>query len=70
MLRLQGIGYFTRFILLQEFRACGRDKGTMETDEVRDRPLETFACTPMLVVFSVTVDTGDSVGKLWINTRA
>ena len=42
----------------------------METDEVRDRPLETFACTPMLVVFSVTVDTGDSVGKLWINTRA
>ena len=29
--------------LLQGFRLCGGDKGAMETDEVRDRPLDCFA---------------------------
>ena len=31
MLRLQGIGYFARFILLQEFRACGRDQRALRS---------------------------------------
>ena len=38
--------------LLQGFRLCGGDKGAMETDEVRDRPLDPFgAVTPMLLDF-------------------
>jgi len=36
----------------QGFRLCGGDKGAMETDEVRDRPLDPFgAFTPMLLNF-------------------
>ncbi|HCE13869.1 MAG TPA: hypothetical protein DEQ37_01655 [Clostridiales bacterium] len=39
-------------VLSQGFRLCGGDKGAMETDEVRDRPLDPFgAFTPMLLNF-------------------
>ena len=30
----------------QGFRLCGGDKGAMETDEVRDRPLDPFGFAP------------------------
>ena len=46
----------------QGFRACGRDQRAMETDEVRDRPLETFACTPMLVVCTAACGYGGQCG--------
>ena len=37
----------------QGFRACGRDKGAMKTDEVCGRPLDPFAFPPMLLCSSV-----------------
>ena len=37
----------------QGFRAWGRDKGAMKTDEVCGRPLDPFAFPPMFLCSSV-----------------
>ena len=45
----------------QGFRACGRDQRAMETDEVRDRPLETFGTATFGVICGLTFSLhGDS----------
>ena len=33
----------------QGFRLCGGDKGAMETDEVRDRPLDPFGAFTLML---------------------
>jgi len=45
---------------LQGFRACGRDKGAMKTDEVCGRPLDPFAAHTHV---------SDFVSLLWKNRR-
>jgi hypothetical protein len=46
--------------VLQGFRACGRDKGAMETDEVCGRPLDPFGAHTHV---------SDFVSLLWENRR-
>mgnify|MGYP004475046041 CR=1 FL=1 len=35
-----------KFACCREFRRCGGDQRAMKTDEVCDRPLETFGASP------------------------
>ena len=39
---------------MQGFRLCGGDQRAMETDEVRDRPLETFGAATFGVICGLT----------------
>ena len=50
------------FLFRKEFRLCGGDQRAVRTDEVCDRPLETFACTPMLVVCTAACGYGGQCG--------